>query len=487
MNDETVSCRIIRSCMDYASARNIDLDYIISRYDYSLELLEDSYNWVSISFLNDIISKIEKETGKNGVAFEIGSDSTSRNSWGDIENVIKAMANPKPILTNAERFTAYFLKVPAIKIVEHDANSVTIKAIDHFGKYHNAIEFILGSLISLPRLWGGEDLSAIRYRDSDIRINFSQEPCFFDTDNDYKKYSPKLLEEIVLGLEKTKKTIEHKNKELEKANKELEKAYKDLEASFNEKMQNEKLATLGELSIGIAHEINNPLSYIISNFQSLKKYCDTLIKCNESAASAPREIIDDIPTLMSETEEGLHRVKKLVEDINYMAHPGQGEKTELDVKDAIKNSIQITRNIHKNDVIIEEVYDHKSKIFCTPSKISQVFMNIILNSVHAIKNRDKKDEQGKITFSTYEKDNMVQILISDNGVGIKEEDIPRITEPFFTTKKAGEGTGLGLSTANSIITSHQGDMTFESTHGKGTTVRISLPTANSQKADKGLF
>ena len=212
MNSEPISCRIIRSCLDYAATRNIDLENILSKYDYSTPMLEDSYNWVTVDFFNEIIDKISSETGKQEAAFEIGSDSTLRNSWGDIENVIKAIANPKPILANVERFTSYFLKVPALRVVDTDNVSVTIKSVDQTGLYNNAIEFILGALISIPRLWGGNDLSAIRLKDKSIRINFSQDPCFFDTANDYKKYSPKLLEEIILGLESTKKTIEHKNK-----------------------------------------------------------------------------------------------------------------------------------------------------------------------------------------------------------------------------------------------------------------------------------
>ncbi|MCX6113550.1 MAG: hypothetical protein NTY22_09810 [Proteobacteria bacterium] len=126
---DSVSCRIIRSCIDYANSKNIDLEETISRYNYSYELVEDSYNWVSISFLNEIISRIEKIGGKHNIAFEIGSDSTSRNSWGDIENVIKAIGNPKPILMHVEKFTAYFLKTPIIKMEDSDANSITIRSV----------------------------------------------------------------------------------------------------------------------------------------------------------------------------------------------------------------------------------------------------------------------------------------------------------------------------------------------------------------------
>ncbi len=487
MSLEPISCRIIRSCVDYAAARSIDLEHIMSKYDYSSEMLEDSYNWVSADFLNEIIDKIAAETGKQEAAFEVGSDSTSRNSWGDIENVIKAIANPKPILINVERFTSYFLKFPVLKLADSDNLSVTIKPIEQNSSYTNAIEFILGALVSIPRLWGGNDLSAVRLKDGSIRINFNEDPCFFDTSNDYKKYSPKLLEEIIFGLEKTKKTIEQKNKELEKKNNELEKAYQDMEKTLNEKVQNEKMTTLGELSTGIAHEINNPLSFVISNLQSLKKYFETIMQTLEKGETPSKEIINDIPLLMLETESGLNRVKKLVEEINFLAHPGSGEKSEIDISEIIKNSIRVTNNLHKNIAIIEEQYQHKSKILCNPSKLSQVFMNLLLNSVYAIKVKNHSTEKGKIRISTKEHSGIIEISVRDNGVGIKKEDLPYVATPFFTTKKAGEGTGLGLSTATSILAAHKGKMSLESFYGTGTTVNITLPTSQLEKIEKGFF
>ncbi len=473
--------------MDYAATRNIDLEHILSKYEYSAELLDDSYNWVSVEFFNEIIAKISSETGKTETAFEIGGDSTLRNSWGDIENVIKAIANPKPILVNVERFTSYFLRVNVLKVVDTDNVSVTIKSIDQTGLYGNAIEFILGALISIPRLWGANDLSAVRYKDESIRINFGPEPCFFDTANDYKKYSPKLLEEIIVGLERTKKTIEHKNKELERKNRELEKAYAELEKTMNEKVQNEKMTTIGELSTGIAHEINNPLSFVISNLQSLKKYFTSIIHAIEKDGAPSKEMLSDIPQLMLETEDGLNRVKKLVEEMNFLAHPGSGEKIETDIVDIIRTAIQVTSSSHKNVAIIEEQYQHKSKVLCTPSKLSQVFMNVILNSVHAIKAKSQNGEKGKIRISTKEHSGIIEISVRDNGIGIKKEDLPFVSTPFFTTKKAGEGTGLGLSTAVSILSAHKGRMAFESFYGAGTTVNIILQTSLLEKVEKGLF
>lgn len=483
---DTVSCRIIRSCLDYANAKNIDLEEIISRNNYSYELVEDSYNWVSISFLNEIIDKIEKEGGKNNIAFDIGSDSTTRNSWGDIENVIKAIGNPKPILMHVEKFTAYFLKTPVIRLDDSDANSITIRSTDSTGEYINAIEFILGATTSIPRLWGGNDLSAVRFRDRTIRINFSEDPSFFDTSNDYKKFSPKLLEEIILGLEKTKKIIEHKNNELEKKNKELEKAYKDLELNVSLKIQNEKMATIGTLSSGIAHEINNPLSFVISNFKSIHKYFNILLDSIEDKSKLPVDIVMDIPTILSEVEDGLSRVKKLVEDINYLAHPGTGERTQVEIKDIINTAIRLTSNSHKHSITILENYEHRNRLTCAPSKISQVFINIIMNAIQAIKG-SRDDNSGKIIFNTKEYDNSFEISVSDNGHGISKENLSRVFEPFFTTKKAGEGTGLGLSTCQSIISSHGGAINIESESGSGTKVIIRLPISEKTGNDLSLF
>lgn len=485
LNNDTVSCRMIRACLDHASTKGIDLEELITRHGYSYEWLEDSYNWVSIGFFNDLVSRLESASSKHPVAFEIGTESTSKNSWGDIENVIKAIGNAKPILMHFDRFLAYFLKYQALKIIASDETSITVRSVPAGNEYKNAGEFITGAIISLPRLWGGDDLSAVRMRDESLRINFSEEPCFFDTANDFKKFSPKLLEEIIHGLEKTKKMIEKKNHELEKKNSELEKAYKKLEASINEKIQSEKLATLGGLSIGIAHEINNPLSFIISNFRTLKKYTEALKSGQNS-----EEIIKDIPQLIDETEEGLLRVKKIVEDINYIAHPGDNSKTPADISELIKNTLRITKSMHKDSISIEEKYEHRGKLLCSPSRISQVILNLLMNSAQAIKEKGFKEGQGVIKIHTSEENGNINIRISDNGTGIKKEDLKRLTEPFFTTKKAGEGTGLGLSTANAIILAHNGTMVFESHEGQGTTVTIRIPlngTTDIDKASHGLF
>ena len=492
MNLDTISCRVIRSCLDYASSKNIDLEDTILRHGYSYELIEDSYNWVSVHFFNDVINKIARETLNQTIAFEIGCDSTHRNSWGDIENVIKAIGNPMPILMHVEKFSAYFLRPALIKLENSDTNSVTIKYNDNSDEYTDALEFVIGAMISIPKLWGGSELSAVRLSDGTIRINFSDVPSFFDPNNDYKKFSPKLLEEIIIGLEKTKKVIEQKNKELEKKNKELEKAYAELEQNFNSKIQNEKMAVIGQLSSGLAHEINNPLSFIISNIKTLKKYLSSILESIQSNTPPDMEMINDLPDLISETEDGAVRVKKLIEDINHLSHTGLGEKSYADLKDVVASAIRITNNSHKGSIVIQQNYVHRNKIICSPSRLTQVFINLILNAINAVQERHKhKLSNGSISIDTTEHNESIEVSISDNGTGINPKNIDKIFEPFFTTKKAGEGTGLGLSTSLAIINAHSGTIKIESHLKHGTKVIVSLPKYNEKsesiKSEPSLF
>jgi signal transduction histidine kinase len=476
MNLDTISCRVIRSCLDYASSKNIEIEDIMLRHGYSYELIEDSYNWVSVHFLNEVINKITSETLNQNIAFEIGCDSTNRNSWGDIENVIKAIGSPKPILMHVEKFSSYFLKPALIKLENSDTDSVTIRYEDKSGEYLNALEFVVGAMISIPKLWGANELSAVRLADGSIRINFSTVPSFFDPNNDYKKFSPKLLEEIIIGLEKTKKIIEQKNKELEKKNSDLEKAYLELEQGFNSKIQNEKMAVIGQLSAGLAHEVNNPLSFIISNIKTLKKYMNSMLENIQKNQKPSPEIILDLPDLIAETEEGAIRVKKLIEDINHLSHTGLGEKTYANLQDIISSALRITNNVHKGSIKIKEDYSHRNKIICSPSRLNQVFVNLILNSISAIQERHKHNiSEGSISVETKENTESIEVSISDNGTGINPKNIYKVFEPFFTTKKAGEGTGLGLSTSLAIINAHNGSIKIESQLKQGTKIIILFP------------
>jgi two-component system, NtrC family, sensor kinase len=468
--NEVISCRVIKACLDYAFTNNVSVEDLIAKYNYSHELLEDTYNWVSLDFFNDLICIIETNTKKQNLSFEIASSAAAKTSWGDIENVIKIIGDPKPILKHIERFSSYFFKLSVLTVVEKKENSITIKLVGEDEKLYNLNEFLIGTIISIPKLWGGESLSAIRLEGFQVKISVEENPSFFEASKKtYKDFSPSLLEDVILSLEKTKNTIENKNKLLEKKNIALANAYKKLEQNIEDKVQNEKISMIGRLATGIAHEINNPLSFIISNIETLETYFKDVVSKNE----IPKDIKEDIPLLMNETKQGLDRVKKLVEDINFIAHPGSKEKIFVDIADIISGAIRLTKNLHKNKIEIQEDYKHKDKTLCDPSKISQVILNILINAIQAI--QEKKINTGKIKIKTKQENGYINIIIEDNGIGIEKDKLPYIEEPFFTTKPAGVGTGLGLSTVKSIINTHKGNINFQSKKDEKTKVNIILP------------
>jgi len=237
---------------------------------------------------------------------------------------------------------------------------------------------------------------------------------------------------------------------------------KKMQASL---IQSEKLASLGKLAAGIAHEINNPLGGILI-------YSSLLLE--DAAKEAPE--YDNLEKIVRETT----RCKKIVKGLLDFARPKDPEMSETDVNETLESALSLlkTQAIFQN-VEIRKDYSSIPHIIADKSQLQQVFINIILNAVDAM------DGTGLLTIKTYlgERKQSVHIAISDTGHGIKEEDKARLFEPFFSTKEAGIGTGLGLSISYSIIQMHQGKIEVESEAGKGATFIVKLPLERESKND----
>jgi len=295
--------------------------------------------------------------------------------------------------------------------------------------------------------------------------------------------------------------------ELEKANEELEDMNKNLEKKVEEQttllIQSEKMASIGILAAGVAHEINNPISFINGNLTAMKKYSTRvvdLLKRYEEIETHIHEgetdkiatlleeiktfkekqkiefILEDMVDLAEESLEGTNRVRKIVSDLKTFSRVDQAEPKRIDLNETIDVTLNIIWNELKYRAEIVKDYGDLPEVKCFPQKISQVFMNILMNAAQAI------EEKGTIKIVTrYVRDGhraddaRVEIRISDTGRGIPKKDIPRIFDPFFTTKPVGEGTGLGLSIAYDIIKAHGGQIMVESKKGKETTFIIRLP------------
>jgi len=294
-----------------------------------------------------------------------------------------------------------------------------------------------------------------------------------------------LLEEDVKQREVVETQLLVRNAELTELNARLSTAQAQL-------VQSEKLASIGQLAAGVAHEINNPIGYIFSNFNSLSTYLERLfamLAAYEAAEAkvADRQVADglaamrkkveldflkeDIPVLMSESQEGIVRVRKIVQDLKDFSRVQDDSDWQwADLHQGIDATLNIVNNEVKYKADIVKQYGDLPEVECLPSEINQVVMNIVVNAAHSI-----GPARGAITIRTKAVGDRAVLEISDNGSGIAKENLARIFDPFFTTKPVGKGTGLGLSLSYGIIQKHRGQIEVESELGKGTTFRISLP------------
>jgi len=272
-----------------------------------------------------------------------------------------------------------------------------------------------------------------------------------------------------------------------------------LQDAHTQLLQSEKMASIGQLAAGVAHEINNPVGYINSNMGSLRQYVTDLFSLLEGykklEALVPEEnpvrqevqnleqeldldfLKEDIKSLLEESDEGILRVKQIVNDLKDFSRLDSTEWHWADLETGLDSTLNIVHNEIKYKADVVKEYAGIPQIECIGSQLNQVFMNLMVNGVHAI------EEHGTITIRTgTEGDNGVWVEIADTGKGIEPAALSRIFDPFYTTKPVGKGTGLGLSLSYSIIERHGGAITVESEVGKGTCFRVCLPIKQAKKA-----
>ena len=288
---------------------------------------------------------------------------------------------------------------------------------------------------------------------------------------------------------------------------ERKQAQEDKEKLQAQLLQSEKMASVGQLAAGIAHEINNPTGFISSNLNTLKDYQnditrlsrlyrkliadlrDTIAKENlpSSIAKQVEEIVDleteadidyvlnDLPALIEDSQEGTERIKKIVVDLKDFAHPGEDKLSSADINKGLDSTLNVVWNELKYKATVTKDYGDLPLISCYPQQLNQVFMNILVNAAQAI------EKQGEIKIVTRALDEYAEIKISDTGAGIPEENLSKIFDPFFTSKEVGKGTGLGLNVAYNIIKKHEGTIDVESTVGEGTTFTIRIPVVQGEE------
>ncbi|MGI9205217.1 MAG: sensor histidine kinase [Woeseiaceae bacterium] len=281
---------------------------------------------------------------------------------------------------------------------------------------------------------------------------------------------------------------------------ELEKAYDDLKESQVQLIHAEKMSSLGEMIAGISHEINTPLWYLTSNSSVIQELLDSVGELSdvaesmvEAALSGPennkslrqglvdmhrmmksgiKEEIDEAKGLMQDSIEGLEELSTLAQGLKDFSRLDRAEHAAFDVNEGLDKALLIINNRLKGRISVHKYYGPVPTIYCSPSQINQVFLNILTNAADAI------DGLGDIVLQTREENGNVLISIGDTGAGIPADVLPRIRDPFFTTKEIGKGTGLGMSIVDQIVAAHKGKLHIESKQGKGTTITIEIPVVD---------
>ena len=282
---------------------------------------------------------------------------------------------------------------------------------------------------------------------------------------------------------------------------ELKKALSNLQNTQSQLLQSEKLASIGQLAAGVAHEINNPVGFVKSNLGTLNEYQQDLTKLldqyrmlettlgkekdmeGDGALQKALEniqkskdeidlsfILDDFKNVINESLEGMARVAKIVSDLKDFAHVDKAELEHADINKGIESTLNVVWNELKYKARVIKDLGKIPLVKCYPQRINQVFMNILINAAQAI------EDKGEIRITTRADNGHIDIRISDTGKGIPPDVLPKIFDPFFTTKEVGKGTGLGLNMAYNIIQKHKGSIDVESEVGKGTTFIIRLQT-----------
>lgn len=278
--------------------------------------------------------------------------------------------------------------------------------------------------------------------------------------DDYRNRLEDLVQDRTAALHRANDELTRINGNLHYQKEELRMALNELNEAHEKLLKSEKMATLGVLAAGIAHEVNSPLQYIQGGALGIEAFFEKHYNT----------IPEDVKSLLDSINEGVNRSADIVASLNQFSRQKEEKTDVVNIHQIIDNCLTILGNKIKYKVDIEKLFQNNDIIVSgNEGQLHQVIINVLTNAIHAI------SDEGKISIQTQVKSNQAKLIFTDNGKGIKPEDLSKLTEPFFTTKPSGEGTGLGLSISQKIIEEHKGQILLESTLGKGTTVTIILP------------
>ena len=291
--------------------------------------------------------------------------------------------------------------------------------------------------------------------------------------------------------------VTERTKELNHTNEELNKTLTDLKETQTQLVESEKMASLGQLTAGIAHEINNPINFVTSNVKPLRRDVDilldlmkkieTIATSNISTEDKQKQINaikteyefdylkEEVEFMLRGINEGSTRTAEIVKSFRIFSRLDEDDLKKADVNEGLDSTIIIVNNQLNGKIKITRNYANLPLADCYPGKLNQVFLNMISNAIYAIHKKFEGESGGEIIITTQASENIVSITFADNGIGMSEATQHKLFEPFFTTKPVGEGTGLGLSISYNTIKKHHGTISVKSESDKGTEFKIEIP------------
>lgn len=298
-----------------------------------------------------------------------------------------------------------------------------------------------------------------------------------------------LNEQLEERVKQRTESLQQANLQLLANNEELKQLNEKLESAQTQLLQSEKMASIGQLAAGVAHEINNPVGFVNSNLGTLGKYITSMLSVISAYETAEAKVSpntcpevseikktvdfnylrEDIPSLLKESQDGLARVTRIVQDLKDFSHVDESNWQCASIEQGMDSTLNVVSNEIKYKADVVKEYAGLPFVECVPSQLNQVFMNLLVNAAQAI------DKKGTITVRTGKSGDEVWVEVADTGKGIPAANLNRIFDPFFTTKPIGKGTGLGLSLSYGIVQKHHGRIDVKSEVGKGSAFRIWLP------------
>lgn len=311
------------------------------------------------------------------------------------------------------------------------------------------------------------------------------------------KENEKIIREQNIVLEQK---VAERTFELKESNDNLNKTLEELKQTQTQLVEQEKMASLGQLTAGVAHEINNPINFVLANVKPIKRDIDILLEMINTLETigtsdlSKEQKIEKIETLKNECDydylkkeiefllkginEGSSRTAEIVRGLRIFSRVDEDDIKMADVNEGLDSTIVICNNLLGSKIKISKNYTTDSVIECYPGKLNQVFMNMLSNAIYATKAKFKEEAGGEISIETRKQNGNLIIIVKDNGIGMDELTKKRLFEPFFTTKPVGEGTGLGLSIAFNTIKKHNGSIDVKSEIGVGTEFIIQVPVSH---------